>query len=193
MKEEKENNNENRENEKFSPNKQINSTSLVAENNTLKIPFFLYGNYKGKNITKLNKEEFIETREYSWVDSNNIERKFKMLCLGRLPRQFESDTFFGLLGLFTKKISPVKFETNSKKYQIENNKLEFSWHELCDSMQIPKTGHYIAKLKQAIKTMYKTEYYSYANGSIYNKEDNEYIISEENGMRLISDYTFRSS
>ena len=60
-------------------------------------------------------------------------------------------------------------------------------------MQIPKTGYYIAKLKQAIKTMYKTEYYSYANGSIYNKEDNEYIISEENGMRLISDYTFRSS
>ena len=51
MKEEKENNNENRENEKFSPNKQINSTSLVAENNTLKIPFFLYCNYKGKNIT----------------------------------------------------------------------------------------------------------------------------------------------
>ena len=193
MKEEKENNNENRENEKFSPNKQINSTSLVAENNTLKIPFFLYGNYKGKNITKLNEEEFVETREYSWVDSNNIERKFKMLCLGRLPRQFESDTFFGLLGLFTKKISPVKFETNSKKYQIENNKLEFSWHELCDYMQIPKTGYYIAKLKQAIKTMYKTEYYSYANGSIYNKEDNEYIISEENGMRLISDYTFRSS
>ena len=145
MKEEKENNNENRENEKFSPNKQINSTSLVAENNTLKIPFFLYGNYKGKNITKLNEEEFVETREYSWVDSNNIERKFKMLCLGRLPRQFESDTFFGLLGLFTKKISPVKFETNSKKYQIENNKLEFSWHELCDYMQIPKTGYYICK------------------------------------------------
>ena len=53
MKEEKENNNENRENEKFSPNKQINSTSLVAENNTLKIPFFLYGNYKGKNIVVL--------------------------------------------------------------------------------------------------------------------------------------------
>ena len=192
MEEKKNNDNENVENEKFSPNKQINSTSLVAENNTLKIPFFLYGNYKEKNVTKLNEKEFIEKREYSWVDANNIERKFKMQCLGRLPRQFESDTFFGLMGLFTKKISPVKFETNSKKYQIENNKLEFTWYELCDYMQIPRTGYYIKKLKQAIKTMYKTEYYSYANGSIYDKENKEYIVSEENGMRLISDYTFRS-
>ena len=192
MEEKKNNENENIENVKFSPTKQINSNSLVAENNTLKIPFFLYGNYKEKNVTKINEKEFIEKREYAWIDANNIERKFKMQCLGRLPRQFESDTFFGLMGLFTKKISPVKFETNSKKYQIENNKLEFTWYELCDYMQIPRTGYYIKKLKQAIKTMYKTEYYSYANGSVYDKENKEYIVSEENGMRLISDYTFRS-
>ncbi|WP_343009720.1 hypothetical protein [Clostridium celatum] len=192
MEEKKNNDNEHVEILKFSPTKQINSNSLVAENNTLKIPFFLYGNYKEKNVTKINEKEFIEKREYAWIDANNIERKFKMQCLGRLPRQFESDTFFGLMGLFTKKIAPVKFETNSKKYQIENNKLEFTWYELCDYMQIPRTGYYIKKLKQAIKTMYKTEYYSYANGSIYDKENKEYLVSEENGMRLISDYTFRS-
>lgn len=192
MEEKKNNDNEHTEILKFSPTKQINSNSLVAENNTLKIPFFLYGNYKEKNVTKINEKEFIEKREYAWIDANNIERKFKMQCLGRLPRQFESDTFFGLMGLFTKKIAPVKFETNSKKYQIENNKLEFTWYELCDYMQIPRTGYYIKKLKQAIKTMYKTEYYSYANGSIYDKENKEYLVSEENGMRLISDYTFRS-
>lgn len=192
MEEKKNNENENVEIIKYSPTKQINSNSLVAENNTLKIPFFLYGNYKEKNVTKISEKEFIEKREYVWTDANNIERKFKMQCLGRLPRQFESDTFFGLMGLFTKKIAPVKFETNSKKYQIENNKLEFTWYELCDYMQIPRTGYYISKLKQAIKTMYKTEYYSYANGSIYDKENKEYLISEENGMRLISDYTFRS-
>ena len=192
MEEKKNNENEHTEILKFSPTKQINSNSLVAENNTLKIPFFLYGNYKEKNVTKINEKEFIEKREYAWIDANNIERKFKMQCLGRLPRQFESDTFFGLMGLFTKKIAPVKFETNSKKYQIENNKLEFTWYELCDYMQIPRTGYYIKKLKQAIKTMYKTEYYSYANGSIYDKENKEYLVSEENGMRLISDYTFRS-
>lgn len=192
MEEKKNNDNEHTEILKFSPTKQINFNSLVAENNTLKIPFFLYGNYKEKNVTKINEKEFIEKREYEWIDANNIERKFKMQCLGRLPRQFESDTFFGLMGLFTKKIAPVKFETNSKKYQIENNKLEFTWYELCDYMQIPRTGYYIKKLKQAIKTMYKTEYYSYANGSIYDKENKEYLVSEENGMRLISDYTFRS-
>lgn len=192
MEDKKSNENEIIEKINFSLTKRINSNSLVAENNALKIPFFLYGNYKEKNVTKITEKEFIEKREYVWIDGNNIERKFKMQCLGRLPRQFESDTFFGLMGLFTKKRSPIKFEINSKKYQIENNKLEFTWYELCDYMQIPRTGYYISKLKQAIETMYKTEYYSYANGSIYDKENKEYLVSEKNGIRLISDYTFRS-
>ena len=36
-------------------------------------------------------------------------------------------------------------------------------------------------------------YYDEETDTYIFKENNEYIISEENGMRLISDYTFRSS
>lgn len=174
-------------------NKCITSNSFVMDINILKAPLFLYNNYKpvkdesGKIINQ------IEERKYNWVDSRNMSRELYMYCKGRLPRQFESDTLHGLIGLFIKKHAPFPFNYETNQYDINVSKLEYSWYELCDFMNIPSTGYYIERLKDAVRILKQTQYFSYENGVFYDKSNQKYIKSGEEGMSLITKYKFKTN
>lgn len=183
---------------KEEPNKKIDKCitpkSFAMDINILKAPLFLYNNYKpirnkdGKII-----KDTVEEKEYEWVDSKKMNRRLKMHCIGRLPRQFESDTIHGLIGLFIRKHAPFPFNNEKNQYEIDVNKLEFSWYELCAFMRIPHTGYYIDRLKEAIRILKQTQYFSYENGVIYDKSNQRYLKSGEEGMSLIVKYQFKTN
>ena len=170
----------------------ITENSFVADINTLKMPLFLYSNYKPE-LDSNGEAKVIEEKRYRWLDSKNNARELYVYCKGRLPRKFESDTLHGLLGLFVKKYGPFSYDNESKTYKIKGNSLEFSWYELCSFMNIPSTGYYIDRLKEAIRIMKQTQYFSYENGALYDKENNKYINSGEEGLSLISKYKFKTT
>lgn len=172
-------------------NKCITENSFVADINSLKLPLFIYGNYKpeldANGIVKP-----IEERRYKWLDSKNQTRELYMYCKGKLPRQFENDAWHGLLGLFVKKNSPFPYNYELNRYEINVNRLDFSWYELCIFMNIPSTGYYIEKLKDSIRILKQTQYFSYEDGALYDKKNNKYLQSGESGMSLIQSYKFKT-
>lgn len=177
---------------KIEDEKCISEKSFVADINTLKMPLFLYTNYKPEYDAN-GEVKAIEEKRYSWVDSKNRKRELYVYCKGRLPRQFESDTLHGLLGLFVNKHAPFPYDKETGTYIIKENSLEFSWYELCVFMNIPSTGYYIERLKEAIRTMKQTQYFSYEEGSLYDKSNSEYIHSGEEGLSLITKYKFKTT
>lgn len=180
---------ENKENH----NKCITNTSFVMDINILKAPLFLYNNYKPIKDEDGNILTQVEERTYNWIDSRNMNRKLYMYCKGRLPRQFESDTLHGLIGLFIKKHAPFPFNSETKQYEINVSKLEYSWYELCEFMKVPSTGYYIERLKEAIRILKQTQYFSYENGVIYDRSNQRYLRSGEEGMSLITKYKFKTN
>lgn len=171
----------------------ISQSSFLMDINILKAPLFLYNNYKLLKDDKGNILNQIEEKTYIWVDSKNMSRKLYMYCKGRLPRQFESDTIHGIIGLFIKKYAPFPFNYQLQQYEININKLEFSWYELCEFMKIPSTGYYIERLKEAIRILKQTQYFSYENGVIYDKANQKYVKSGEEGMSLVTKYKFKTN
>ena len=171
--------------------KVIREDSFVADINALKMPLFLYTNFK-QELDADGNPKAIEERRYKWTDSRGCKRELYTYCKGRLPRQFESDTLHGLLGLFVKKHGPFPYDKESGKYKIDVNSLEFSWYELCAFMDIPFTGYYIKRLKEAIRIIKQTQYFSYENGALYDKINNQYIVSGEEGLSLITKYKFKA-
>lgn len=177
---------------KIEDEKYISEKSFVADINTLKMPLFLYTNYKPE-YDAAGEVKPIEEKRYTWIDSKNRKRELYVYCKGRLPRQFESDTLHGLLGLFVKKHAPFPYNKETGTYLIKENSLKFSWYELCAFMNIPSTGYYIDRLKDAIRIMKQTQYFSYEEGSLYNKSNDEYIHSGEEGLSLITKYKFKTT
>lgn len=170
----------------------INNNSFVIDINTLKAPLFMYNNYKPVKDNNGNVNQ-IEEKTYKWVDSKFQSRELYMYCKGRLPRQFESDTLHGLLGLFVQKYAPFPFNKETRQYEVNIDRLEFSWYELCKFMNVPSTGYYINRLKEAIRIMKQTQYFSYENGVLYDKSNKKYINSGEEGLSLITKYKFKTS
>ena len=177
---------------KVNDEKYIAKQSFIADINTLKMPLFLYTNYKPE-LDSEGKPQPIEEKRYKWVDSKNKSRELYVYCKGRLPRQFESDTLHGLLGLFVKKYGPFPYSNETKTYVIKENSLNFTWYELCQFMNIPSTGYYISRLKEAIRIMKQAQYFSYENGALYDKSNNKYINSGEEGLSLIVKYKFKTN
>lgn len=184
-------------------NKCINKNSFVAEINSLNLPLFIYGNSKinDKDIMEIIKENMNkgkkienEERTYRWIDSKTRSRALLAFCPVRLPRQFESDTLHGLLVLFVKKYAPFLYNDEIKQYDInvKENKLEFSWYELCKVMNIPSTGYYIKKLKNAIRLLKMTNYMSFEDGGLYSRKTEKLVISKEKGISLLNSYMFRA-
>jgi hypothetical protein len=171
----------------------ITPKSFGMDLNTLKAPMFIYNNYKPIRDDNGNVIDKIEERDYKWTDSQNIDRRLYMYCKGRLPRQFESDVLFALVGLFIKKNAPFPFNKNLKIYEINVNAVEFSWYELAMYLKIEPTGYYIQRMKDAVKILKQTQYFSYDNGVLYDKKKGKYIQSGESGMSLISSYTFKTT
>lgn len=190
-----ENNVSNLENGSIQKNdKCITSKSFPMDINILKAPLFLYNNYKPIKDEKGEIiKNIVEEKEYKWVDSKNMDRKLKMKCIGRLPRQFESDTIHGLIGLFIKKHAPFPFNRETNQYEIDVNRLDYSWYELCDFMNIPSTGYYIERLKEAVRILKQTQYFSYEQGVIYDRSNQRYLRSGEEGMSLIVKYRFKTN
>lgn len=170
----------------------ITNNSFIMDINTMKAPLFTYTNFKPTkdkdgNVTKL------EEKTYEWFDSKNKKRKLYMYCKGRLPRQFESDTLFGIMGLFVKKNAPFSYNKEKGIYNIDVNKVEFSFYELCEFMRIPYTGYYTEKLREAIRILKQTQYFSYENGVFYDRKNKKYVSSGEEGMSLITKYKFKKT
>lgn len=174
-------------------NKCINKSSFIMDINILKAPLFLYDNFKPVKDTNGKIVKTVEEKNYNWIDSRNMERSLKMYCYGRLPRKFESDILHGLIGLFIKKHAPFPYNDEVKQYEININKLEFSWYELADFIKVQNSGYYIEKMKDAVRILKQTQYFSYENGVIYDKNNNKYIKSGEEGLSLISKYKFKST
>ena len=176
-------------------NKCITTTSFLMDINILKAPLFLYNNYTVPKIYDDDGNEIkqVEEKTYNWVDSKNMTRRLRMYCYGRLPRQFESDVLHGLIGLFIKKHAPFPFNYETNQYEINVNKLEFSWYELADFIKVQNSGYYIDRMKEAIRILKQTQYFSYENGVIYDKGNNKYIKSGEEGISLITKYKFKTN
>lgn len=177
----------------------ITTTSFGMDINVLKAPMFLYNNFKpmkdkNGNIIKDSEGNVIkyENKTYEWIDSKNIKRKLSVSCDKGVPRQFESDVLFALVGLFIKKNAPFPYNDKEKKYEINVNKVEFSWYELALYLNVKNTGYYIDRMKEAVRILKRTQYTSSENGSLYSKSIGKYILNGENGISLINDYKFKS-
>lgn len=168
----------------------ISSNSFVMDINTLKAPLFMYTNFKPTKDENGSVSK-IEEKTYEWIDSRNKKRKLYMYCKRRLPRNFESDTLFGIMGLFVKKNAPFPYDKEKGIYNIHVNKVEFSFYELCEFMKIPYTGYYTEKLREAIRILKQTQYFSYEDGAFYDRKNKKYVSSGEEGMSLITKYKFK--
>lgn len=179
--------------ENIEVNKCITANSFGMDISVLKAPMFIYNNYKPEKDEKGNIVSKIEERTFEWIDSKNLARKLYMYCKGRLPRQFESDVLFALVGLFIRKNAPFAYDEVNKKYNVNVSKVEFSWYELAAFLNVPSTGYYIERMKDAVRILKQTQYFSYDNGVLYDKKNTKYVQSGEEGLSLLTKYKFKTT
>lgn len=199
------------DNNKDEKNKQkaLQEQSFIMDINILEAPFFLF-NQKNKaikvkdvkqnpNITKEVQHilEFHgidegEARYFNWKDSKGMTREMLALSTGQLPRKFTMDVWYGIIGLYIKKASPILYNNQMSLFEIESDRLYFTLYELAKFMKLTTGGANLKKIQDAIRQLKATQYYSFSNGSIYDKKNEEYIKTKERGLSLILDYEFNS-
>lgn len=131
----------------------------------------------------------VERKSFSWYDSNNVKRGLLIKSLGHLPRQFEMDVFYGLLGLFVRKKGP--FYKIDKQYDLKSSALYYTFYELSEYMGLTYSGTLCRQFRNAIRILKRTEYISLYNGVIYDKGEEKYTGNNvENSITLIQDYVF---
>lgn len=189
--------------------KSLQKKSFIMDINILESPFFLF-NQKSKAIKvkdlllddSLSKSvidilesmgnEESEVRFFNWKDSKGLQREMLALSPMKLPRKFTMDVWYALIGLYVKKSSPISYNKDSKTFDVKEDTLLFTFYELASFMKISTGGREIKKLKEAIRELKVTQYFSLANGIIYDKEKEQYFKSKERGISLIIDYEFQT-
>nr|WP_307906166.1 replication initiator protein A [Clostridium botulinum] len=121
-----------------------------------------------------------------------MTREMLALTTGQLPRKFTMDVWYGIVGLYIKKTSPINFNEQLNMFDIQSDRLYFTLYELAKFMKLTTGGSNIAKIQDAIRQLKNTQYYSFSNGSIYDKKNEEYIKTKERGLSLILEYEFNS-
>lgn len=196
-------------NNKKEPTKSLQEKSFIMDINIIEAPFFLF-NKKEKGLTVeqllsskdtdlsnqvtdlLNKKlKDAEVKYNLWVDSKGNRRELLAISntTDGLPRGFAMDVWYGLIGLFIKKNSPIYYNNGDKVFNIETDQLEFSFYELAKFMNLSISGRTFSKIKSAIEVLYNTDYYSLQEGAFYIKETKNYL-SDNRGFKLIVERRF---
>lgn len=186
--------------------KSLKGNSFIMDINIIEAPFFLFNQkikalraqdlLKRDDLAK-NVREVVElfsndteVKYHQWQDSKGLQRELLAVSPMQLPRGFTMDVWYGLVGLYIKKTSPVHFDMNSKTYDMKDDTLYFTLYELATFMGLSTGGKMIKRIKDSIRELKSTEYFSFANGMIYDKSKESYIKSKERGISLIIEYNF---
>ena len=146
---------------------------------------------KGKN-KKLKADAFYGT------DSKGVERAILILTNAEFcPNPFAMEVFYGLMGLYIDKNSPILRSTKKDENGIEHNffdfsntKMIFSLYELANYMKLTNGGKNYTRLKEAIKELHSLDIYSLESGMFYDKSKEEFLINTEKAIKLINSYQF---
>lgn len=171
--------------------KSISKTAFVAEINTLRLPLFLYSNIDKELADKIKEKKHVgESKEFLWIDSKGQQKALTVKSTRELPRKFEADVFYALIGLFIKQHAPFDFNYDKKKYNIGAERVDFTWYQLCNYMNITACGANINKLKDSIRIIHSAHYSS--DCVFYDKEKSSYYNKDGKSMTLINSYHFRT-
>lgn len=197
--------------------KYINENTTVVDNNIIESPLFISStkeittlgclencfsnNTNIQNVIEVIKEEFkksplpIDYRHApvvyrKWVDSKKLDRE--LLVTHAIPDMYTMDVWNALIGLYIQKMSPIYFDTNKNKYEIDADEMEFTLYELAKFMNKSTGGSNLRKLLKEIIRLNNAKYYSFSNGVIFYKKKERYIKSKTKGMSLILDCEFES-
>ncbi|CAG7840752.1 hypothetical protein CLOHAE12215_02176 [Clostridium haemolyticum] len=190
-------------------NKALQKQSFIMDINILEAPFFLFNqSTKSVKVKDIKNNPNItdevrhilnvhgidegESKYFNWKDSKGMTREMLALTTGQLPRKFTMDVWYGIVGLYIKKTSPINFNEQLNMFDIQSDRLYFTLYELAKFMKLTTGGANIAKIQDAIRQLKNTQYYSFSNGSIYDKKNEEYIKTKERGLSLILEYEFNS-
>ncbi|KEI00106.1 hypothetical protein ADU90_14655 [Clostridium botulinum] len=189
--------------------KALQKQSFIMDINILEAPFFLFNQStkavkvrdvknnpnitdEVRHILEVHGIDEGESKYFNWKDSKGMTREMLALTTGQLPRKFTMDVWYGIVGLYIKKTSPINFNEQLNMFDIQSDRLYFTLYELAKFMKLTTGGSNIAKIQDAIRQLKNTQYYSFSNGSIYDKKNEEYIKTKERGLSLILEYEFNS-
>src|SRR3712207_4448822 len=142
---------------KFNKDKILQEKSFVMDINILEAPFFLFNQsnkaMKVKDIKKnpdTTKEvqhilqfhgiDEGEAKYFNWRDSKGMTREMLALTSGKLPRKFTMDVWYGIVGLYIKKTSPINFNEQLNMFDIQSDRLYFTLYELAKFMKLTTGG-----------------------------------------------------
>ncbi|MCD3283455.1 hypothetical protein G8V05_14855, partial [Clostridium botulinum C/D] len=189
--------------------KALQKQSFIMDINILEAPFFLFNQStkavkvkdvknnpnitdEVRHILEVHGIDQGESKYFNWKDSKGMTREMLALTTGQLPRKFTMDVWYGIVGLYIKKTSPINFNEQLNMFDIQSDRLYFTLYELAKFMKLTTGGSNIAKIQDAIRQLKNTQYYSFSNGSIYDKKNEEYIKTKERGLSLVLEYEFNS-
>lgn len=186
----------------------IQPYSFPIDNHRAELPMFLNTTYSKAKIDSIDLDIHPSLRQLKNINSiissneierkvfenkkNNLNRKLFMYNVGRLPRQFEQDVLNALTLLFIRRNAPFIYEEGNK-YNVTEDKVFFTFYEVCMVLKVPANGFYINKIKESIQILKTTQYFSFDDGVFYDKAKNSYVVSREKGISWIADYEFLSS
>ncbi|GAA0788427.1 hypothetical protein [Hathewaya limosa] len=142
-----------------------------------------------KGNPKLNAMQFPVVYRM-WYDSKGIKRE--LLIANSMPNLQSLDVWNSLIGLYLEKLGPISFDNMKQCYKIDSDELKFTLNELLDYMGKSHGGDAIKKLKEEISRLRNAQYYSFTNGVIYDKKNQEYVINNVDMFSLLTDVRFRS-
>lgn len=188
--------------------KSLQKKNFIMDINILESPFFLF-NQKTKALRAKdlmlddtlddNVREVLElvsgdteVRYFNWRDSKGLERVMLTVSPMEIPRRFTMDVWYALVGLYIKKTAPIAYDIGEKKFEVKDDALYFTFYEVASFMKISTGGKNIKKIKDAVRELKTTQYFSFANGTIYDRGKGSYIKSKEVGISLLTDYGFES-
>ncbi|MPQ43166.1 replication initiator protein A [Clostridium tarantellae] len=186
--------------------KSLQDNSFVMDINMIEAPFFLFKNQKKvKKVSELKKDKTISTQvkkildivlpenenspvEYiKWIDSKGVSREMFAMSMMALPNSFTMDVWYAIIALYIKKKSPVLYNVETKMYNLQDDKVEFTLYELAKFMNLNTGGTNLERIKVALLQLKSAQYYSFGEGCLYDKEHEKYIKSKLKGLSLISD------
>lgn len=125
-----------------------------------------------------------------WFDSKGIKKE--LLIAVSIPTLATMDVWNSLIGLYIEKLSPINFNHLNRCYEIDTEELKFTLNELLEYMGRTTGGSGVKTIKKEIAKLNSAQYYSFTNGVIYDKKNQEYVINNVDMFSLLTDVRFRS-
>lgn len=197
-------------------NKVIKCNTSIVDNNIIESPLFISSikeiitigqlekmdiSSSVKRVLKVLKEDFKKSplpMDYEnfpvvykrWNDSKGMIRE--LLITSSIPDMTTMDVWNGLIGLYIQKLTPIYFNNENSSYDINEDEMEYTLYELAKFMNKSTGGKSLDKLMSEIIRLNNANYYSFANGVIFDKKNDKYLKSKTKGLSLIVDCEFNS-